>query len=298
MRTFATHLSIFTQQQQTLNEVENLYFHNSHLRGSKSFPLPTVVATTQQQHPSFSIPITNTVQSSLSFKLAPSSLGRIAQSLNQTAAIDQDITSSSRQENNVNRDKETAQMPPPQIILSLDNIDPALRSDLPSTSSDVVVDSHNRATPPAGSGAIVPSTSNEDINIPQRELSLPTASLTPPEENSESPVDSQSSMANHTSGMSSHFRMPKAPHTPKPPTSLTSKDMYSFSSTSTLTYDSFWSSHSGSTTPRPRPSREPSTNEFTPTFQIPGDFTSGIPEPGRAPNSSHHNPLPSMTPQQ
>ncbi|PPQ88206.1 hypothetical protein CVT25_005171 [Psilocybe cyanescens] len=289
-------------QKQNLNEVENLYFHNSHLRGSKPFPVPTI-ATTQQQHSSFSGPLTSAVQSSLSFKLAPSSLGRIALNSGQVPAIDRSISTTPpfREGNNLDQNPQTIQVTPPPPQDPLANIDPLLRLDLPTDTSAMVVDPQERLNPSVAtiSDPVVLNMPTEDVNITQKEPSVLTTSLSPPQESVESPIDSQSSSSNHyTSAKISRPRIPKAPAVPKPPPSLTARDMYNFGSASTLTYDSFWSSHSGSTTPRPGPSRGPAPGEFAPTFQIPGDFTSGIPELGRPTSNPIHMSSPSLTPPQ
>ena len=59
---------------------------------------------------------------------------------------------------------------------------------------------------------------------------------------------------------------------PKPPTTLSTKDMFS----SSLTYDSFWSSHTGLTTPQSR--QGPHSDimmDYTPTFHTSGsDYNS------------------------
>ncbi|KAF8154727.1 hypothetical protein B0H34DRAFT_534934 [Crassisporium funariophilum] len=62
-------------QKQNLNEVENLYFHHSHLRGPKPFPAPSIIATQQHLTP-FAVTQSAPAQSSLSFKLGASSLVR------------------------------------------------------------------------------------------------------------------------------------------------------------------------------------------------------------------------------
>jgi len=72
---YARHKVEHGWQKQNLNEVENLYFHHSHLRGPKHFAAPSIIAT-HQHATSFVGPSTSSVQSSLSFKLATSSLGR------------------------------------------------------------------------------------------------------------------------------------------------------------------------------------------------------------------------------
>lgn len=57
---------------------------------------------------------------------------------------------------------------------------------------------------------------------------------------------------------------------PKPPPTLSTKDMFS----SSLTYDSFWSSHTGLTTPQSRQGRHSNIPiDYLPTFQTSGsDF--------------------------
>jgi hypothetical protein len=66
------------EQKQNLNEVENLYFHHAHQRGTKPYPLPSLVATTQNDLPSSANSgTTRTSSPSLSFKAGSSTLSGI-----------------------------------------------------------------------------------------------------------------------------------------------------------------------------------------------------------------------------
>ena len=64
------------QQKQNLNEVENLYFHHSHQRGPQPYPSPSLIATTQREATSLGPILTYAPQSSLSFRLGPTTLSR------------------------------------------------------------------------------------------------------------------------------------------------------------------------------------------------------------------------------
>jgi len=106
---------------------------------------------------------------------------------------------------------------------------------------------------------------------------------------SSSPRDGQSPVDPSSSNNHYPFIKPQRPRTNKGPAgaralqSLTAKDMHNFGTGSTLTYDSFWNSHSGSNAPRPPRPVVPASNglrDIAPTFQIPGDFTSGFPDVG------------------
>ncbi|KDR70222.1 hypothetical protein GALMADRAFT_144892 [Galerina marginata CBS 339.88] len=271
-------------QKQNLNEVENLYFHNSHLRGSKPFPVPTIT-TTQQQHATFSSPHVSSTQSSLSFKLGSSSLGRNV--MNSTSGLGADPSTSIAPEGTSTNPGTQTTLPELSLFLGS-----STRFNLPADTLTMLVEPQEESAP-----ALIMTTipdhvasngPSEDVNPVQGEPPIPTNSLSPSQD-SQSPIDT--STANHYPSVKpSRPRPQKAPSGTKALASLSAKDMYNFGSASTLTYDSFWSSHSGSTTPRPP--RKSGIAEIVPTFQIPGDFTSGFPDLG---HHTTNTPLTSLS---
>lgn len=93
--------------------------------------------------------------------------------------------------------------------------------------------------------------------------------LVSPPRNSKSPVDpAPPFLSPHVAIKSQRGLFQKVPPAPKAPPTLSAKDMFSSSS---LTYDSFWSSHTGLTTPQSR--QGPHSDiamDYPPTFQTSG----------------------------
>ena len=101
----------------------------------------------------------------------------------------------------------------------------------------------------------------------------------PSRRNSKSPVDPATSLPNpHPTVKPQRGRSQKAPAAPKAPPTLSTKDIFNFSSSSNLTYDSFWSSHTGPTTPQPtRNLLSDSMADYPSTFQTSeSDYTNGV----------------------
>jgi len=80
-------------QIQKLNEVENLYFHHAHQRGSKSHSLPSLVTTTQNDMSSYMNSRSSPPQSSLSFKIGSSPLSRSHVNPNRATSNQEETTS-------------------------------------------------------------------------------------------------------------------------------------------------------------------------------------------------------------
>ena len=108
---------------------------------------------------------------------------------------------------------------------------------------------------------------------------LDAIGLPSPPRNSKSPVDSVPSSTNpHPTPKPQRGRSQKVPTAPKAPPTLSTTDLFNFSSSSSLTYDSFWSSHTGPTTPQSRRgSHNDSITDYPPTSQTSGsDYNNGI----------------------
>ncbi|KAF8811166.1 hypothetical protein BYT27DRAFT_7134146 [Phlegmacium glaucopus] len=278
-------------QKQNLNEVENLYFHHSHLRGPKPFPAPSVIAI----HPhatSFVGPSTGSVQSSLSFKLATPSLGRSSISVGPLQCYDQSKNDTS------NEDSNTASSAQPSCPINdyttLSNTDPSLRLTTPDfVDVDVLEDAEVTLSLPYETGKDHASSLGDQIDA----ISLPS-----PPRNSKSPVDPALSLTNSLPTVKpQRGRSQKAPTALKAPSTLSTKDMFNFSSSSNLTYDSFWSSHTGPTAPQStRGSYTDSFADYPPTFPSSGgDYNNGISttsQPSNNPILTSNNIVPQPNP--
>jgi len=91
----------------------------------------------------------------------------------------------------------------------------------------------------------------------------------PSPRNSKSPVDPSLSLTNSLpTAKPQRGRSQKTPTVPKAPSSLSTKDIFNFNSSSSLTYDSFWSSHTGPMVPQlTRGSHNDGIADHLPTFQ-------------------------------
>ncbi|KAG6918801.1 hypothetical protein DXG01_011553 [Tephrocybe rancida] len=265
-------------QKQNLNEVENLYFHHSHLRGPK--PSPTMMTATLNEpsttYPSITSPSSNTSQSSLSFKLGPSSLSR-----GHTSG-----SSSPSHADNVPPDSSA-----PQAISSHD-------PSLPLQSAPAAV------VNPSELKSLIEMEAELE-NKPLQEPPIITSSYAPPPPAGPSHTPTYGAMSLTTPGSnyrSDHSLAPTpisttwattAPRVPPPlpspnhypniplqrqPTLPVSPGMgenqYNFPGVS-LTYDSFWSSHSSTTTASARSFRSP-TGSIAPSAVSGMGSTSGL----------------------
>ncbi|KAF8960668.1 hypothetical protein BDZ97DRAFT_1922037 [Flammula alnicola] len=239
-------------QKQNLNEVENLYFHNSHLRASKPFPAPTITTTQQQQHTSFTAPQSGSAQSSLSFKLGTSNLGRSTVNAGPSLSNEQSKNHTSQEDPSSNHASQAE--PIVDHPISMPSSDSSSRVNLPDDPSiPMAVDSDEGTTLldiSTSSVPAVPNGSGENAILAPDDH---TPSATDPlasSQDSQSPPDLSHSSSNHyPSAKLSRPRAQKVPSGSKALPSLTAKDMYNFGSNTTLTYDSFWSSHLGSAAP-------------------------------------------------
>lgn len=198
-----------------------MYFRHSHQRGPKPYPTP-VITTTQRDPPFPPTHTSNPDQSSLSFKLGPSSLARSRNDNEQPVG---DASTSS-----------FAPLPSPPEVNPLTSgsgyIGAALNlADNPSLFAMEVDQEQKRSATP--------------------QTATPVIITTPPPDFPTVRTDSLGHTRNSNSpgatgpGPSKHYNMTQR-HTqthsiPSPPL-----DTYGFS-TSNLTYDSFWSTHSTST---------------------------------------------------
>ncbi|KAF9481741.1 hypothetical protein BDN70DRAFT_505629 [Pholiota conissans] len=267
-------------QKQNLNEVENLYFHNSHLRGSKPYPVPTVV-TAQPQPPPFPPPEVNFSQSRLSFRYGPttsrngSGILGTEPSVNQ---VSQDAPTSTER---------TQAAPIPDHPNSSINMDISVTITAPEGSSGPSVVQSKEDTPslPTTSTSIPVGVTEHTTIMPDNPTVPPTNSMASMQDGQSSVDVPQSSNNYYPAVKPTRSRLNKPLTTSRTLPSLTAKDMYNFGSTSNLTYDSFWSSHSGSTTPKPVRGHLNTVvpGQYTPTFQVPGDFTSAFQDLSRRP---------------
>ncbi|KAF9554806.1 hypothetical protein CPC08DRAFT_162565 [Agrocybe pediades] len=257
-------------QKQNLNEVENLYFHNSHLRGSKSLPAPVFSAT---QLPKSPFPTNHPIssQSSLSFKLGSSSLARNSAHNGTT-----DVNDSSTIPGETSQNKSSG------ISSSLektnDSMDMDTRQDSnPSNGSSTVdINVQERGPPPV---AAFPGANGTGLAVTGQ--NIPILSVTPPEIQSPGTTSSE---ANHYSPAKvSQIRSQKPPSITRG-LSLTAKDMFNFGSSSSLTYDSFWSSHSGSANSRPALYKAYNTTDSSSSFSTSAAFGATATKNGVSPN--------------
>ena len=230
--------------------MENLYFHHSHLRGPKPFPAPSII-TTYQHATSFVGPSTSSVQSSLSFKLAPSSLGRNSISASSLQGYDQSKNCTSNEDAN-------AANPAQQSFLINDytistNFDPSLTPDTMDVDIEHAEVALTLSTSPSQTGTGHPTPLGDQIHV---------IGLTSPPRSSKSPVDPAPPCTSPFVAVKTQRGLTqKVLPAPK---ALSTKDMFS----SSLTYDSFWSSHTGLTTPQSRQGPHSDiTADYPPTFQ-------------------------------
>jgi len=253
-------------QKQNLNEVENLYFHHSHLRGPKPFPAPSIIAT-HQHATSFVGPSTSSVQSSLSFKLATSSLGRNPSTASFFQSYDQSKNSTCNEDAN-------AANPAQQTFSSNDyiistNVNPHLTPDSMEVDINDAEVALTLPTPPSQSGMDRPMPLGDQINI---------IGLTSPPRNSKSPVEPAPTFTSpHVAVKPQRGLTQKVLPAPNAPPTQSTKDIFS----SSLTYDSFWSSHTGITTPQSRQGLHSDTAmDYPPTFHNPTSTSNNIiPQP-------------------
>jgi hypothetical protein len=110
----------------------------------------------------------------------------------------------------------------------------------------VVEDTENALslpTPPSQTGTDHPTPLGDQIDA---------IGLISPPRNSKSPIDPAPPLPNSHSTVKPQRRSQKVPTVLRAPTSSSTKDIFNSTSTSNLTYDSFWSSHTGPTTPQSR----------------------------------------------
>jgi hypothetical protein len=234
--------------------VENLYFHHSHLRGPKLFPAPPIIAT-HQHATSFVGSSTSSVQSSLSFKLATSSLGRNPISASSLQGYDQSKNNTSNEDANA---ANHAQQSFPSNDYTT-NIDPSLTPDSMEVDIEDAQVALTLPTPPSQTGTDHPMPLRDQIDV---------VGLTSPPRNSKSPIDPAPPFtSSHVTVKPQRGLSQKVLPAPKALPTLSTKDMFS----SSLTYDSFWSSHTGLTTPQSRQGPHSDiTTDYAPTFQTSG----------------------------
>ncbi|KAG5650294.1 hypothetical protein H0H81_012722 [Sphagnurus paluster] len=252
-------------EKQNLNEVENLYFHHSHQRGPKPYPSTSMVTTTRDSSTSYTTTTTSNLhlpKSSLSFKLGPSSLSRSHTSANlreewplpdSNALAGSSNSQSPHTTDDLVSPNQSATVPliePTQTKTLIEmEVDPTSKcSATPPThprhaSSPLPVPSHT----PYASDMVpynTPGTIPRSDSVPQMaEYSTPLTATWNTAMTQPSP---SSSPSNHYPNVPN--RQPHAAP-PQPRSNMSPNDnLYAYPGVS-LTYDSFWSSHSTSTRP-------------------------------------------------
>ena len=124
-------------------------------------------------------------------------------------------------------------------------------------------------TPPSQSGMDRPMPLGDQINV---------IGLTSPPRNSKSPVEPSPPFTSpHVAAKPQRGLTQKELPAPNAPPTLSTKDIFS----SSLTYDSFWSSHAGLTTPQSRQGLHSDiAMDYPPTFHNPASTSNNIiPQP-------------------
>jgi len=238
-------------QKQSLNEVENLYFHHSHMRGPRPYPSSSALTTFAQ--PSLLQPSNttrpNATQSSLSFKQHVTGSSRPAieaENLNGGTVETSKPTDGRLDEmtGTKSHDIQAAHLPsnnsPPLInptLLSPEDymhVDPTLKSAerMPSPIDDPFIATSNTtlvATAPAPAVKPKSKSSSKSKLKTGRSPNSPSQGVPMLTNNNNSLSHSTSSNVNNNSQSNSNHNTAS----------------YEFGN-STLTYDSFWSSHSTS----------------------------------------------------
>lgn len=201
--------------------------------------------------------------------------------MNPNPTVDKDQNQSPLPQNDANPPSDV-QMVPIAEHIATPTTDSSVRINLPHESSAMHVDLHDGAPSLAiNTYPSVPNEVTENVDLPPEDPSGVANSSSSPRDG-QSPVD-PSSLNHYPFIKPQRPRINKGPAGARALQSLTAKDMHNFGTGSTLTYDSFWNSHSGSNAPRPPRPVVPVNNglqDIAPTFQIPGDFTSGFPDVG------------------
>lgn len=260
--------------------------------------MPTIV-TTQPQPPPFPPPQLNFSQSRLSFRygLTPGRNSISGSSILGAEPSGHQISQDDSHSNDGTKSAVIADYPN-----STTNMDISVKFNAPEEPSGPTAVDLTETTPslslssaPASSMPVGPSESTS--TIPDDHAVTTATDSTGSPQDGQSPTDVSQSSNNHYPAVKPvRPRSHKASTTSRALPSLTARDMFNFGSSSTLTYDSFWSSHSGSTTPRPARGASASSipGDFAASFQVPGDFASGIYDQARS--SSIFAPSSSTTP--
>ncbi|KAG6861182.1 hypothetical protein C0995_002989 [Termitomyces sp. Mi166 len=244
-------------QKQNLNEVENLYFHHSHQRIPKSYASPPMTTVTLKElsttHPPIADP-SNSSQSSLSFRTNPSSLTRSHTSTS--------LASDSPSQNETGAPNASTSQSTPTKNQSLSNQNPPLVPINPVEMRNLIqmeVEPENKPLP-APTSATLPSQYPQPTAGPSRISNYTTAAYS----GSQSSFGSDRALVHApvtttwvtagsrlppTSSPSSFNHFPGAPLQRTPASPSLNESSFSFSGVS-LTYDSFWSSHSSSASTR------------------------------------------------
>jgi len=230
--------------------VENLYFHNSHLRGPKPLaPAATILPTVQMHYPLTSSPSPPSIGPSFEVGLA------------NTAPTQQIAYGSTTVVTTSNEDAPVNQVLQAVAASSPHNLSPAPQtSSIPTLQGKPLEDP--QVTPPSTEAPPVPSSVSLQIQdstltpmAPNPQNTTPATSTPMPTPSTLPSKPAQPASSSDSTSTSSHYPTLKPPRTrnnkhPAGPKgahqNLTTKDMMDFASTSNLTYDSFWSNHSAS----------------------------------------------------
>ena len=230
------------EQKQNLNEVENLYFHHAHQRGTKPYSLPSLIATTQSELPLFTNTKMSPLQSSLSFKVASPSLSRThhfaSSNLEGTTESPHSPISEVPQSNSSSLENHTLYPPGIGPLISMDVDGEDKHSPTPSSHSQTL-----SFPSPRTASHYVHSPLAQQLDQ-QHDMTANASGSADPPHTPSSPIPGwtyPSAPGYHSSSTTHHLDatsgQPNSKHEP-----------YNFASStpssSTLTYDSFWSSRS------------------------------------------------------
>ncbi|KAG6884146.1 hypothetical protein C0993_000943 [Termitomyces sp. T159_Od127] len=240
------------RQKQNLNEVENLYFHHSHQRIPKPLASPPMITATLNEpsttRSNAADSTSNSSPSSPSSRIQPSSLTRNTISLLQDETTSSASTSQFTSTNNDSLSSQSTPIVPTNPVemrnLIQIEVEPEHRL-LPSSTPATLPNQYPEPTP---GPSRIPNYGTANYSAPQTSFGdhapvpTPVATTWVTTSSRPPPTSSPSNFNHHPSA--SLQRTPTLPVSPG-----LSESSYNFSGVS-LTYDSFWSSHSSSASSR------------------------------------------------
>ncbi|KAG6840256.1 hypothetical protein C0991_007913 [Blastosporella zonata] len=233
-------------QKQNLNEVENLYFHHSHQRGPKPTTSPSTTDAQNEPHTAHTdttSPTSNSSHSSLSFKLGPSALSQSHTS--DSHSPPQASTQPTQTQRTSTHNQSQLTQNAPVVGIDSSEIHSLIQMKVEpenKPSQEPPIPTTNYAQSPTAGPSSVPNYGAMNFSLSSssyhsdRSQPIATTWIT-----TRSPPTSSS--PNHYPNVPLQ-RQPTLPASPG-----AGENPYTFPGVS-LTYDSFWSSHSSSTSAR------------------------------------------------